>query len=178
MPNLRATTSKEVTHAMMTINHPDVRAIHSSGRRKPSDTFNRLSSCLPLCLARIAATCRPRAPLRHSSLPPWLGSPADQVLTQQRAPRSLYPAREARGQQHRYRVAGATARTGGWPAQPQATTGVRLLAAQIGRLDHLRVAPDGVLLTEVEVVVGDFLERLVLGRLVPDHLEPRLLEGG
>jgi hypothetical protein len=37
---LRATTSKEVTHAMMTINHPDVRAIHSSGRRKPSDTFN------------------------------------------------------------------------------------------------------------------------------------------
>src|SRR5262245_17735686 len=144
----------------------------------PRTTSTTLSSCLPLCRARIAATCRPRAPLRHSSLPPWPGCPADQVLTQHRAPRSLHPAREARGQQHRYRVAGANPLTGGWPAQPQAAPGVRLLAAQIGRLDHLRVAPDGVLLTEVEVVVGDFLERLVLGRLVPDHLEPRLLEGG
>jgi hypothetical protein len=35
---------------MMTINHPDVRAIHSSGRRKPSDNFNNaliLSAPLP-----------------------------------------------------------------------------------------------------------------------------------
>src|SRR5262249_39048572 len=83
----------------------------------------------------------------------------------------------ARGQQRRY-LLGQIPLAGGWRAQPQAAPGVRLLAAQIGRLDHLRVAPDGVLLAEVEVVVGDFLERLVLGRLVPDHLEPRLLEGG
>src|SRR5262245_59446994 len=45
---------------------------------------------------------------------------------------------------------------------PQAAPGVRLLAAQIGRLDGLRVAPDGVLLAEVEVVARDFLEGLVL----------------
>src|SRR5262245_1303624 len=143
--------------------------------RTPSTT---LSSCLPPDAARIVATCRPRAPLWHGLLPPWPGCPADQVLTQHHAPRSLHPARAARGQQHRYRVVGANPLTGGWRAQPQAAPGVRLLAAQIGRLDHLRVAPDGVLLAEVEVVVGDFLERLVLGRLVPDHLEPRLLEGG
>src|SRR5262249_23584809 len=65
----------------------------------------------------------------------------------------------------------------GW-TQPRAAPGIRLLAAQIGRLDDLRVAPDGVLLAEGEVVVGDFFEGLVLGRLVSEHLEPRLLEGG
>src|SRR4029434_4863436 len=68
--------------------------------------------------------------------------------------------------------------TGGWPAQLRLRPSVRLLAAQIGRLDDLRVAPDGVLLPEVEVVVGDLLEGRVFGSLVPNHLEPRLLEGG
>src|SRR5262245_50537716 len=75
----------------------------------PRTTSTTLSSCLPLAAACIAATCRPRAPLRHSSLPPWPGCPADQVLTQHRAPRSLHPAREARRHQHRYLVAAASA---------------------------------------------------------------------
>src|SRR5262245_59446993 len=86
MPNLRATTSKEVTHAMMTINHPDVRAIHSSGRRKPSDSFNN---------ALILSAPRHRAPPWHNSMPPWPGRPADYVLTEHRAPQSLHPAPDA-----------------------------------------------------------------------------------
>src|SRR5215831_7990100 len=148
----------------------------------PRTVSATLSSCLSPAAARIAATCRRSAPLWHGLLAPWPGGPADHVLTKHRALQSLPPrARSgcaARGQQRRY-LLGQIPLAGGWRAQPQAAPGVvRLLAAQIGRLDHLRVAPDGVLLAEVEVVVGDFLERLVLGRLVPDHLEPRLLEGG
>src|SRR5262245_61125028 len=100
-----------------------------------------------------------------------------------RASRAVTPSPRAPDADARRRAAASVSRTGRipltgvWPAQPQAAPSVRLLAAQIGRLDDLRVAPDGVLLAEVEVVVGDLLEGRVLGRLVPDHLEPRLLEG-
>src|SRR5262245_38828909 len=66
-------------------------------------------------------------------------------------------------------------------AQGRAGTAVLLLlrrrGGQVARLQRLRVAPDCVLLAESEVVIGDLLEGRVLGRLVPDHLEPRLLEG-
>src|SRR5262245_29140088 len=147
----------------------------------PQTPSTTLSSCLSLAAPCIAATCRRSAPLWHGLLAPWPGGPADHVLTKHRAPQSLHPARQMR-------VRGALAAAsvspgqiplgGGWRAQPQAAPCVRLLAAQISRLDDLRVAPDGVLLAEVEVVVGHFLEGRVLGRLVLDHLEPRLLEGG
>src|SRR5262249_34284187 len=144
----------------------------------PRTVSATLSSCLSPAAARIAATCRRGAPLWHGLLAPLPGRPAGHVLTKHRALQSIPPRANrgcaARGQQRRY-LLGQIPLAGGWRAQPQAAPGVRLLAAQIGRLDHLRVAPDGVLLAEVEVVVGDFLERLVLGRLVPDHLEPRLL---
>src|SRR5262245_14400756 len=118
----------------------------------PQTPSTTLSSCLSLAAPCIAATCRRSAPLWHGLLAPWPGGPADHVLTKHRAPQSLHPARQMR-------VRGALAAAsvspgqiplgGGWPC-------VRLLAAQIGRLDDLRVAPDGVPLAEVEVVVGDF----------------------
>ena len=40
MPNLRATTSKVVTQAMMTSSQPDASAIFSSSRRRASAVFN------------------------------------------------------------------------------------------------------------------------------------------
>src|SRR5262249_51089765 len=139
MPNLRATTSKDVTHAMMTISHPDVRAIHSSGRRKASESFNNaliVSAPVTLRIKSSLSIARRNPPLPH-------GPEADA----RRAGRSI-------GGSWRGRIP----LTGGWPAQPEAAPGVRLLAAQIGRLDDLCVAPDGVLLAEGEVVVGDFFE--------------------
>src|SRR5262245_27870686 len=85
---------------------------------------------------------------------------------------------EARWQQRRHLVTRANPAHRRWAGAAPAAPSVRLLAVLIGRLDDLRVPPDGVLLAEVEVVVGDLLEGRVLGRLVPEHLEPRLLEGG
>src|SRR5438034_8943944 len=58
----------------------------------PRTASTTLSSCLSPAAARLAATCRPRVPLWHSSLPPWPGCPADHVLTEHRPPHSLHPA--------------------------------------------------------------------------------------
>src|SRR4029453_10396066 len=139
--------------------------------RTPSTT---LSSSLPPAAARIVTACPPRAPLWHSSLSPWPDCPADHLHTEHRAPQSLHPrARcgcEARGQEHRYVVAEANPAHRRLAGAAQAAPGVRLLAAQIGRLDDLRVAPDGVLLAEVEVVVGHLLGGPVLGQARPEHL--------
>jgi len=70
---------------MMTINHPDVRAIHSSGRRKPSDTFNNALI--------LSAPCRR---VHRRGVPPNTASVAwfiaslarlpDHALTEHRAP--------------------------------------------------------------------------------------------
>ena len=64
------------------------------------------------------------------------------------------------------------------PAQQRAAPASAHLLVEVGRLHQLRFAPDGVLLAEVEVVVGDLLEGRVLCRLFLEHVEPRLLEGG
>src|SRR5262245_28196533 len=75
----------------------------------PRTASTTLSSCLPLAAACIATTRRPTPPLWHSSLPPVARLPCGHALTEQRAPQSLHPAREARRHQHRYLVAAASA---------------------------------------------------------------------
>src|SRR5262245_48465620 len=77
-------------------------------------------------------------------------------------------------------MAEAGARTGAARGRAGAAVLLRLRrrCGDVGRLQLLRVAPDGVLLAESDVVVGDLLEGRILGRLVLDHFEPGLLEGG
>src|SRR5262245_15635125 len=179
MPNLRATTSKVVTHAMITNSHPDTSAIRSSSRRRPSDIFNSafIVSALratpaprhfPSCGGLIA---RRTIFLTHHHGKPRQSCAPGTNLGPRGYPDGYRAAWKSRSTERSYLAAA-------WAGAAPSCAGARSLFAEVGGLQRLRFAPDGVLLAEVEVVVGDLLECRVLCRLCLEYVEPRLLEGG
>src|SRR5262245_31245726 len=144
IPALRASTSKVVTHAITTSSQPDVRAITSSNRRKPSESLSSASMLRSVLVVGSASVTTTPFPDRSAGKRPrghWI-----------RAQWLLPSCRRC--------VAGAAL-----PYPPRVG-----LVADVARLHGLRVAPDRVLFAEGKIVIGDLLEERVLFRLFLDDL--------
>ena len=179
-PNLRAMTSKVVTHAMIDQQPP---GRQGDPFEQPAHTLRQLQQRVhrvrpsPPRTSAAATGISPR-PLPRPERP--AASPTLPMARSARARRRMKSGRANCRQKHccdctsrperdrcRRRGRRSTA------AAPAVT-----LLAGVGRLHRLRLAPDRVLLAEVEVVIGDLLEQRILGRLLREHLEPCLLESG
>src|SRR5262245_4918839 len=154
MPSLRATTSKVVTTAMMTRSQPEASAIDSSSRRRLSDAFNNV--CIvstPLVSGRSvgpdpveARECHAHPESAHARVEnaarvyACMFEEWRRIAAQAGVLKQLYRACATRL---------LSVRRPGGRRSREAAPASRSLAAEVGGLDHLGVAPDRVFLAEV-----------------------------